>query len=54
MPGINREKLFPDISKEKSVASPTSHKLLCKVESKYLKIVFWIGIILIILLSIII
>ena len=37
MPGINREKLFPDISKEKSVASPTSHKLLCKVESKYLK-----------------
>ena len=43
MPGINREKLFPDISKEKSVASPTSHKLLCKVERKFLKLIFWIG-----------
>ena len=37
MPGIKKDRcLFPDISKEKNLAnSPSSHKLLVKVESEY-------------------
>ena len=41
MPGISsRDKFFPDVSKEKELGeSPSSHRLLSQVESKYYNVV---------------